>query len=796
MINKNQFEKSIIYLRDNMSSFIYRAYNEFVTCLDELSTIYTNSASSGVAYTFNENCKNMLGSHNVSFTGTYFSTLPNKIGFKKLSKICRNISIEQFEKAESPEEYFYSVNSTDIYAPVNSIKGFISPNTNSCCNKPFIVKFEIDAYSRYSNRCNNSCIRFEGINGDVTILDSLCSSCNIDIATLFDDIFKQLAILSGASELFNSSDNKESESKPTGIEKLNELVTLARDKSISEKIIDRLLAKAIPTVLATYLVFASKLYGTKNDVYTWAYTSFVKNSVSTIDKAYYPTRAPVTMASGHGTIGQGHGIATDKYSDPVMTEIEVENAGMDDTYLQAQTRKLIYRSIRLQYSTWSSIITDILSTEKLPEVPTETNEWSALISISNESSYSHILRFSRKILAAYLAAKYRTYNTSIQISDNNNMYQSVTAGNKVVSAIKDETAVSYLKELAKSTDKTTMLFVEANNIYLTIIKADKVSADLLAKLFLQTSYLLMMDKIHTSIGSSLDEIDNSTGKSKVAMYEEIYYGVANNIADEIKTYAGNISEYCSVNSHITDNMREVFKNVGTFYTPFIVSEDLSNILFGSDKVPCVDMRFIPESLTKLENEYFSFNTCVCNHIGIPINTDFAKLINGYSFENKYQDRYTTSNEEIFPKNKVIVDSINTLHSKKTYLFKSLESVDNKIEELDMMLNLSSEAADGMANNSCYSALGDICSGVNSIEIKSEEPAVEDKFTVTDGIIGTTVDADNMIMKPDSTTPEDQLRYTSSEAAHAMSERETEKNIIDNIDNKFGFLFNKYILGIK
>ena len=814
MINKNQFEKSIIFLKDSVSVFVYKAYSEFITYMDELSSIYTNAASQGCSFSPNESCKILFDDG--TFLTAYLKAVAPDVALLRLKDTCLRLTIDDSQdRRMTPDEQFYNVTSADIYAPVSTIDASVFPNIVGNIgpafagdgyyveDKEIYIKFEIDIHGSVTSEwadakdLMNKDLSFRygtvsGINGDDTVLDHLRSKCSIDLTSLFKSFFSNLAF---AAPVMKGEG-------PIEIERLNLLVSKAKEKEISEPIINQTIKELTSKIIATYLVFASKLHGTKNDVYTWAYTSFVKDSVSNIDKTYYPTNAPVTISSGHGIDGKAHGVSPDKISDPVMDQITTELNEFGDGALRESTKKLIYRSIRLQYSTWATIISAILSTKNA-----SANYYDNTIELKASAStqlisdqYSYILLFVKRVLYGYLCARYRTYNTSIQLDLGANPYQSSKAGSEVVSVIKDETAVAYLKEISKSAaNDNKRLFVDTNGLWLSILKADKVSVQLLAKLFLQASYLLMLSKIHAKVGTFLDDIDNSTGKTKASLYEEIYYGVANNITSDIAKYSSIFDTSFTISDKIDESYTGVIKDTINLFTPFLSNFDLAGICAGK-KYPSmvISDNYYPESLKKYSDLLQKSpltkqeqSDLIGRIINIPIKADF-NYISDFAFSTSGHQVYTNQNSSLFPKNKIVLDSIRTMNSKDTYLFKSLEAVDNNIEELDSMLDLSSEAADGMANNGCYNALASIGSGVCSIEIHSEEEP--NKLTTDADIPETKIDADGNVIRPDSSTPEDQM-FLTTESAHIKAEQDTEKRIIDNISNKYGFLFNKYVLGM-
>lgn len=813
MINKNQFEKSIIFLKDNTSKFIFKAYKEFVTCLDELSVLYTNTAEKGSPYSVNKSCKHLFATD--AFMEAYLKAIPTNIALLKLSDVCRNVQIDNHELpiANNIDEFFYTTTSADIYAPVIRITASVFPhnNTTNYMNEAAYIKFEIDANDMISPQMTKDpsfgASFLGGMNGDNTMLDRLTSNCFIDLTYVFDLFFRLLSQF-----VIPPKDNSDKpEESIVQIEKLNLIVSKAREVELSERVVNDVTNGIIPSVIATYLVFASKLHGTKNDIYSWAYTAFVKDSVSTIDKTYYPTHAPVTLSSGHGIKGSGTDVERNKLEDPLMDQISTELNGFDDADLRDSTKKLIYRSIRLQYSTWATIMSAILSTSDNGKIKDYTKE--ERTTLISGTTYDEILAFVRLVLKVYLSARYRTYNTSLQMDLGANPYQSAKAGNKVVSVIKDETAVSYLKDISEVLANKAIgpLFVKTNSLWTTILKADKVSTQLLSKLFLETSYLLMLDKIHAKSGTYLNDIDNSTGKTKLSLYEEVYYGVVNkisNITSSLNNLYGASGADSSIGDIIDHNFAHIITDVTSLFTPFTHSNDINELMSENNDFVTVLSSFAidyPDSLKryidnikanpdKYDKNYLT--SIVGNIINIPITSDFNKLTN-YTLSKITitQSMYENQDGSMFPKNKVVLDSINAMNAKDRYLFKSLESVDNSIEELSNMLDLSSEGADGMANNGCYNALAAIGSGVASMEIHSEDPDPS-KLVVDDDIPNTTVDAENNITRPDSTSPEDQAYLTSSESVHINAEKATEKQLIDSIDNKYGFLFNKYVLGMK
>ena len=90
MINKNQYEKSVIMLKEHVPIFVRNAYNSFVTCLDELSSEYMAEAQKESPYSIDKVCKNLFINRN--FMKVYNNALPDSVLKLKLCKIVSSIA--------------------------------------------------------------------------------------------------------------------------------------------------------------------------------------------------------------------------------------------------------------------------------------------------------------------------------------------------------------------------------------------------------------------------------------------------------------------------------------------------------------------------------------------------------------------------------------------------------------------------------------------------------------------------------------------------------------------------------
>jgi len=790
MINKNQYEWSILGLKKNIPIYVRKAYTSFVSDLEMFNKIIKD-VSENNPYSANEIAKHVI------CTGDLVKTITKSLGSEGTNLFySKFIDLYVFDLYNiKADEQFYIVNSADIFAPVESIKSFISPFRS---NGRIIVSFEIDdTFTSIDGEFISSSINkfryinsqdISGMTGENTIFDGkLKSACKIDIDSLYH------RFLSEINDVRIDGDTTDY------VGKFNEIVSLIKDKN-SIEIIERVSKELLKTSIMTYLVFASKLNGVKSDIYKWMYTAFVKDSMTNYDKAHYPVSAPITTASGHAINGLPHGIDSLKternYDDVTLDQISKHACEKEEEPISQAT---IYRNIRLNYSTWAACINSIIysgnDNKNSIDLPIDNAFEIRKDSINGfRSEFNNLRDFSRKTLVSYLSARYRTYNTKVQVNNRLTIDESSKLIEFVIKLVKDEEAINIIKELVGNKRDASIfseVFISTDQDKIAILTANQKASEELANMFMDTAYLLILNYIHNTMSKVLEELDTNTGKTNKTIFEEIYFGVKNKILRTLAKF-----DYDT----FSRNNEDIIKHMINACTPYIPVNTISNEYIKKLEDNCnVILRFITEEdnlynyIKKVENR-----DAASRIVDIPYVSDFSNIkykCDKYAVNlkdtrldlfdlNKFNNTY----KGMFPKNKVIVDAMTRLGTElcNKRVFSSLESANESVKTIEQ---IASEAADSMASNACYSALGCIGGGITELDIRNESDHLE---VVNNSIVDDT-DANGFSIKPGTTDTED-IKKVISKGLESYNPH-NENKLREKIVNDYNKLFNKIIVGI-
>lgn len=853
MINKNQYERSIITINKNVPVFVRSAYNKFAECLGELQAEYIKAAQEH-PHSVQQCIENLL--YSKKFTATYASSFPDNVVNEKFRNIISALENELYnhndpaESERSADEAFYTINGPDIYAPVKSITAKFTPFIklgNSEYNNKIAVCFEPMSDSRSietmtgKHRTNHDQVfnswGFEGMNGFETILDNLKSRLVVDIKGLFDNFFaevsKHIQPTCPIDQPIEPGDAKVGDGT-LNLKELADVYKTATGDKAAEVIeyISNLLTKE---AIVTYFVYASKLIGAKNDIFQWMYTSFVKDSVSKFDQTLYPTKAPVTLASELGTHGT---IDAQRYRDddgnPMMNDVAEDEP-------KQMHKILIYRSIRMQYSVWAAIINGVLAVNKdiyYDGLYEESKERNTVWSTKYNTQQNGVYQFTREALMAFVIARYRTYNTTQQIDMiTNTPYQSVKNIQLVINKVKDLEAATIVKSVTAGTTTVSTIYFETSPEIYSLLALSAESSKQMRKLVLQGCYLVMLSKMYQNIGKAKDEIEPATGRSRKDLFIEIYMGIANQIRKQIRYFDNFTYDYWKFED-LDNDIYNLIKEIGIYYTPFTSIRYVEMMENAEVVGACKTIRrsignssdespFVSESLNKIYTWLKNFkgdrkiNRRIVNEttVDMPIFSEYTRLSDWGNDDTmaivpgvEYPSSSTVSpvgkefnqgvGNQLFPKNKIILEGIERMNINEHRMFTSVEAVQHAIDELHVMKDLAFEGADAMASNACYSQLGSVCSGVTSMEITNEETAAKDKLTVAqhgnDVIDSGLTDAEGNIMAKGTTDTLDQANLThhSVESAHEQIEADLKNSIFNKTTESFNLVFNDVVLGLK
>lgn len=835
MINKNQYEKSVVLLKNHIPLFVRKTFNSFAICLDELSAeLMALAQKNEQPYSIDNICKKLIKEKD--FMRAYTSLIHDPYVLKlKLTEICEGSTTGDFTERISKDEEFYTVNGPDIYAPVTIIQAAITPfsakgtywsedNKSGVENDPIPLEFEIVKGSKSVERSasdtsygvfnTNECI--EGFNGVKTVLDDLESKLVVDLKGLFNKYFKMIS--EGINVDYSPNADKGDIDPTRYVEKIVNIATVAKDAVKASEIVEKITETLYSSVITTYFIFASKLVGAKNDIYQWMYTSFVKDSVSSVDAIDYPTKAPVTFASGHAVSGRPYGIYSERETscNPELGE----NVTEQDASFKLN-KITIYRNIRMQYSVWASVINAVLDSrlwvEGLRWQNKQTKEWCAANGLKNDSITGSVIRLEAKMIMAYLKAKYRTYNLSQQIDYNSNTpYQSVKNIHYAVDRIKDEEAASMVKE-AITGKKIEETLIEVDTSIYNTLALGSIAVNQLSKFVLNGAYCLLMVKMIASLGKAKNNIDPATGRPVKDVFAEIFYGILGNIKLTHKYLSKFDGSYKL--DRFSDEMYKILNEVARFYSPIEHDFNLREDNLDDNKYHEVIKTdsFVSESLNKLaersEKEPVNvidaeFESSV---IDIPLFSDihnfecelkYSFALDDYEIPTKVIDMHlNSSNEkELFPKNRLVLEGIEKMNFNSHRSFASIESVTQAIDSLEALSELGFEGADAMASNAAYSSLANVCGGITSLEITNEATAEKDHIIIdNDEVIeNAKTDPDGNVMAEGTSDALDQANLThhSIESVHANIQETLELNLHNRASERFNKLFNSVILGLK
>lgn len=913
MITKNQYEKSVIFIKENMPGFVRSSYMEFAKLFsnvaDYIAAEYENNpyqaAMSAKALTMGSTdiialAKCLISSN---FNG-------NDIINVILSDVCKNTSTSRDDSSmfgkgcEIPaDEAFYIKNSQDIYAPLTAIKlavtpftGFDDINSNYVYQKFGLSKIPIciticDESFRFTESLSkNRSLREPHLNGfDIedsmgvsTILDKLSSVCNVDINQLFACFLENLSDRireKGDDEdkkkspdfgkyFFATDDNSEDAKSDSEVSRLIKIAKEAMDPDNSELIrgvIDSVTDTLIASATLTYLIFASKIMGAKPDVFGWAYKSFIKDEMNHFDIGNYPTAADVAGFTGKGVDGEGSFDARYSKAGALNESLSEAHIAQDSDYTRQQ-KAFVYRNIKLKFSSWSAIVNALFATTNFhtssggkngmvlesDDIGKAHNITDCPFILLNNKSGPHfnaLYSSARTALVQFLRCKYRTYNTTIQLKKNSDLPCSSNAMIKpVVSLIHDEEAKTALRNcIGIGKNNTARSKLVLNDILLThdakietILKFNESATTKVGNIFLRIAYLILMNYTHINMGNTISQKDPITGKTWGQIYDEIYYGLAKSINDELRMY-GKFPSFSSVKIDYFDG--RVFNDCLTLLTPFLKDRDDSksidgfgyesscrNTFFGRFSGKIVNYKFsmlseskIPEYFKKIdefiknkENKYRIRNLGGNNlDFVVEDQSDVPYISECYAIRSAFNFDYGSLKENeivlqnpvnadgsIFPKHRLLSEAITRLTPTMDRTFLSLESMDSAISTIESLTNVGLEGADGMANNSCYSSLGALGASVHSIDITNEmygnDEDKKPRYVVetTDFIspLGPTTDSEGNITGGPETAAIDQKKLTSSESSKSFDKIDDmiiikkRKELIE----RYNTLFNRLI----
>ena len=854
----NQYEKSIYVLKENIPNFIRLAYSTFADLFNVLFEDCICEAAKEIPSSTRDVCRALIcycDSRRVSFSDICFKYFTKINNIREFNEKLANLAVHGKEEfLTSKEDIFFNVNDTDIEAPVVSIRGVFSlaneiiygcsrsSSKTDVCEKivPLIFQPIFSAYD-HNNRED-----IKDLTGTDSILSHGTTELCVDLGALFDSFFEKAidlskfgesedeAIVSSESEVVSRETEECLESYLNGLSCIGKVIQ-NKASDICEGITKTLLASA----LATYTIYASKLIGSKQDIYDWAYKAFVKDSLSFIDVKDYINNADITRYSGHRAgekdcyIGKPYGMPCNEITDTdgnIRTTLNCGALNADSNGdLPISVKKIIYRSIRLQYSLWASVINSIFCTGKSDR--TKPHNYSSITYNTVDpivgNRYNSLLELSRAIFSSFAKARYRTFNTGTQFTEKREAVSSLSSVDIGISKIVDQKAKEILKESTKSFKIGSLFFNDLNNSVI-LTEANNKAVSEIRKLFIQTAYLLMLNKINQNSGKILEDEDPITGKTRKELFNEIYYGISINLSKSINNAV--------INNF--DSAFEVFETLkDTGLSAFVSAVSPTDDIYGKlgerinnekhFKSMCrkvCDIVCYPKVRETFDNTELSdtkeiFRWFIMDRVLVPYYSDFLDIKSAscnYKFVDRIPDEdhftdFAANNKTgtLFPKNRIVVDQLNMvskMQAEKNKYF-TIESINSAMDDLEISMC----ASDAMANNGSYNSLANIGSSISSLEIGADNaddagysPVDESNTRLNanenplEGTI-TNTDANGIELGLNPTDAEDQKKFTvhdSMESAHASQMEELNRRFIEKTVERYNELFNKIIFNVE
>lgn len=723
MKQNNQFEISVRNLTEMMPSYTRKAFENFLKVEQELNDkmqqIFVSSPYQASKY---------LDAIIVS-DGDIIAALSSVLGSLDCLTLKRFVTCDEISANVDDNDFCRDIDSTDIEAPLVSVRSVITAMPCSVAGTSDVIKCAapVIVQPEYLSWANNN-IHNADRQGNITILDYLRSECCVDIQSLMTSFFKYIIKTSGVVI---------DERAPTTIETWNTIHNTARDENIMNKMIDLFSKSLLKSAVATYLIYAGKLIGAKTDVYSWMYTSFVKNNMSDVEKGNYPTSSDITLnakmqdpnspvnsdSTGHDALTGKDNVAGKR---DINNNIFTFNAFSDGS--SAYNKVIFYKNIQLQYSNWAVII-DIISKInykpasewKFDWIEEDNNKISQCIDFKHSIVSMHA-EVAKKVLAEYITEKYRTYNTPVQCAVNKSSTANSDAFLEIASnRIYDTETRAIIKDIcSEKTYDNSMIdyYLPYNDDVNAVIRANQLACNGLADQFMSIAYLCMLDYIHVHQDTVLSQDDPITGKPKRELFEEIY----SNLKSSISSYFSAFIDPCILSGIIMSGREKASQfgkytgilkdayvpvanrfNRSTLYdelnmTNLVESgivkstndnEDSALKYIPIDKFIC-DMPLSNGELLTVANAYIVpplSSVChivMSNWIGEQCDIVPSVGVTSYHDSSYIPDTAAslTRNAELFPKNGVIVEQLDKMRLHTNRIFNSMEAVSSAIDDAE------------------------------------------------------------------------------------------------------------------
>lgn len=851
----NQYEESIEFIKNNTVTFVKKAYGMFSKIYGDLYEVFTKLREKNpeiayhyAAYVFGETD---------FFKIMHFAFSKKTMAEQYLlivSQLCRPMYGDEGCVSSTADYDYFDKHSGNIYAPLRSISGRITQfgyifNTswNSDYDIPAIcVSINQEcAPGNYSTHLptagdgwtnHDNAEAYSGMS--LELFDNLESTMYIDIKTLFQlwqrrinlhhtmpcssDLLKlQHKIESGNGtqeeidamlQLFDTKFNKVIECMNSDETATNEIYTLSRSIVISG--------------IATYLTFAGKTIGAINDIYRWAYSSFVKDSADALKRGEYPGKVDIVNFTREVP---GENLADDNNGNMKRTH-RIETSVANET---KWTRSKAYTELKLQYSNWAAVLNVFFKFRSLDYMNV----------YCGSDAFKELLDLGRQLIMDYLGVAYRTFNTPIQINLNNEAIPNqsyIKNVTNILSPMAKAKIRDYFNGLVFEKDKIDLKrklngmyigfvphYSDLNNQrdirmnqyegYIAKAYSFHISAsNTFADAFMMTCYLILMNTAHENASKMKDEVDYVTGRNKFELFEEIYTEVKRNLAACLRENDEHLDSLIRGSEY--QNIDDYIDHLATIFVPQIDFKKINDIIY-TDILPLSEetirhvKRYTEDIDLHSDGEYHNLRSykeisdclsaIVRSLYEIPPFTEIERLrmhaTNNSHYmglavpERKWANAGNARMGRLYPKNKVVLDSIRKLRLSPSSEMLGIESLNEMFEQAKNAVEAGDFAC--MYGN----VIQDLSKSTAIIETDPDDHSDEDTTTdipleaVENTPDNVTLDANGNIFREHNDDTETADNLTATTDSYDTLKAECFNNAVTKLSKEFNQFFAKYIL---
>ena len=506
-------DRSLKSIRSSIPSFVRKVFEVYNETQKDLASVVANNKKIF-------STTKMFRDHNDHIT--YFDIM-NEIS-KDISvktQLTLTNCVSRFGSYYS-EEYKLRGNYTgeaSTQFPINSVQGIVSENRPH--DIPFIKVSAIPS-NISSNRTYNHDYKIDFFDkeGSATIFEFMQSVLYIDVDHMFDYFYRTFHKIVKSSTVYESEntivDYDLNINKDVFIRIADYLNNIENIETITE-IVNTYTKSIIRSASLTYLIFIGKTLHAKTSTVDWFYSTFMKEFVNNLDGI----RPPRTIAP----------------SDTMNDKTE---------------------PIQFAYSNWTFVLDSLLKT-------------------NNEDKKNTYIHFGRDVLLHLISSKFTATNAMYQFTKDGmkEVTDLISVANRFVF---DSDNKMYLKECSNIqknlrynrihdyTDSVSLYGYHRPELFDTAVQKKHLdTTKLFAKLFIQSSYLIVLYKTISRISQSINEKTFYNGKTlhelSVEKFSQVLLGISKTINSNRSSLLSNHFKNIPINSQHKERLLKEYLQI-------------------------------------------------------------------------------------------------------------------------------------------------------------------------------------------------------------------------------------------